>query len=82
MSSCIIFDFQYNIAAVLIYIYTRDGLPWVCTFQYLLYFWLNEVDQSISGVFNGTNQPEKMIPKERQDPAIDFYKQFIVRAGD
>lgn len=61
-----------NIAAILIYIYTRDGLPWVCTFQYLLYFWLNEVDESISGVFNGTNQPEKMIHKERQDPAIDF----------
>lgn len=43
---------------------------------------LNEVDESISGVFNGTNQPEKMIHKERQDPAIDFCKQFIARAGD
>lgn len=86
MSSCIIFDFQYNIAAVLIYIYTRDGLPWVCTFQYLLYFWLNKVDQFSMAptnlkkwyLRNGRTQPLIFINNLSPELVINY---FIKRVG-
>lgn len=62
-----------NIAAILIYIYTRDGLPWVCTFQYLLYFydWTRLMKAYLVFSMAPTNL-KKMIHKERQDQPLIF----------